>query len=100
MTVAFSADGEKADEEFLRPLCEAILSDAGQRKSFLELTVEISKIDCPFVTDLLHCLKCLRNLSPSRFMARRQSSTEHNARGATSVIKHRFGRNETMRKLI
>jgi hypothetical protein len=62
MTVAFSADGDSAYEEFLRPLCEAILSDVGQRKSFLELTAEISKMNCPFVTDLLHFLKCLRNL--------------------------------------
>jgi hypothetical protein len=61
MTVAFSDDGDNAYEEFLRPLCEAILSDAGQGKLFLELTAEISKMDCPFVTDLLHFLKCLRN---------------------------------------
>jgi hypothetical protein len=61
MTIAFSADGDNAYEEFLRPLCEAILSDAGQRKSLLELTAEVSKMDRPFVTDFLHFLKCLRN---------------------------------------
>jgi hypothetical protein len=54
MTVAFSADSDNAYEEFLRPLCEAILLDAGQRKSFLELAAEISKMYCPFVTYLLH----------------------------------------------
>jgi hypothetical protein len=61
MTGVFSADGDNAYEEFSGPLYEAILSDAGQRKSFLELTAEISKMNCPFVTDLLHFLKCLRN---------------------------------------
>jgi hypothetical protein len=61
VTVTFSADGNTAYEEFLRPLCEAILSDAGQRKSFLELAAEISKMDCPFATDFLYFLKCLRN---------------------------------------
>jgi hypothetical protein len=61
MTVAFSADGDSSYKEFLRPICQSILSEEGQHKSFLEIVAEVGKIEFPFVTDFLHFLKCLRN---------------------------------------
>jgi hypothetical protein len=60
MTAAFSADGDNTYEEFLRPICAAIFSDEGQQMSFLEIVAEVGEMEFPFVTDLLHFLKCLR----------------------------------------
>jgi hypothetical protein len=61
LTVAFSADGDNMYEEFLSPICQTILSDEWHKMTFEEIVGEVGEMDFPFVTDLLHFVKCLRN---------------------------------------
>jgi hypothetical protein len=61
LTVAFSGDGDSAYAQFLKPISNQLLSAEGQRMTYLEHVAQVAKMDCLFVTDLLHFIKCLRN---------------------------------------
>jgi hypothetical protein len=60
-TLAFSADGDNTYDEFLKPICDHILSARGTRMTFIELVHQMTTVEFPFVTDFLHFMKCLRN---------------------------------------
>jgi hypothetical protein len=70
--VACSADGDNAYQEFLRPLSEFALSEAGRRLEFSDIVHLVPTAEYPFVTDFLHFLKCLRNRLARYFVSLHQ----------------------------
>jgi hypothetical protein len=59
---AFTADGDSAYQEFLKPLVSFALSEEGMKLTFEQLVGLMPRcIEYPFITDFLHFLKCLRN---------------------------------------